>query len=90
MIRGVSRAIKAETEEGVMNIPDKIVVKTIKDRVLETIMNSKDGYTNTELCKTTGIKSRRVREATQYLQMEKLITCKSCRCNHTPIYYPYK
>jgi len=90
MIRGVSRAVKAETEEDVMNEPDKKVIKTIKTRVFETIMKSKDGCTNTELVRITGIKQRRVREATQSLQMEKMIVAKYCRCNHTPIYYTYK
>tara|TARA_B100001750_G_C15516494_1_gene607662 strand:- start:3375 stop:3665 length:291 start_codon:yes stop_codon:yes gene_type:complete len=89
MIRGVSRAIKAETEEEIMNRPDKRqkIVKTILKIVYDAIKSGKNGMTNTEICKKTGLNNRRVREATQQLKTNKMIGYTECRCGHTPIYH---
>ena len=63
--------------------------KTIDILTLESITKSKDGMTTTEICIDTGLKPRRVREATSALQRQKKIVGKMCRCNHTPIYFLY-
>ena len=64
--------------------------KTIETTVWEAIRDSQDGCTNSELAKITGIKPRRIREATQRLLLRDLIYSKRCRCNHTPVYHSYK
>ena len=61
--------------------------KTIEETVYEAIKKSKDGLTNTEVSITTGIRPRRVREATQGLFHQGRIRSEICRCKHTPIHY---
>ena len=61
--------------------------KTIEILTLESITKSKDGMTTTEICIDTGLKPRRVREATQGLFHQGRIRSEICRCKHTPIHY---
>ena len=47
----------------------------------------KDGLTNKEITKLTGIRPRGVREATQRLKNTEGLQEKPCRCGRTPILF---
>ena len=88
MIRGAAILLKAESEEEVLSRPDIKPVKYNADLILEILQkHKKDGVTNAEIAKASGVKLRRVREETQKLKQQGVLKEKTCRCTRTPIYY---
>ena len=76
------------TKKIIMEIPKEEPIKFNADLVLETLQtHKKNGLSNAEISKTSGVKLRRVREETQKLKNKGLLTEKLCRCRRTPIYY---
>ena len=58
------------------------------DRVLEALQKyKKDGLSNVEIHQKSGVPLRRVREETQKLKEQGVLTEKQCRCQRTPIYH---
>ena len=58
------------------------------DRVLEALQKHKqDGLSNVEIHQKSGVPLRRVREETQKLKEQGVLTEKQCRCQRTPIYH---
>ena len=76
------------TKKIIMEIPKEEPIKFNADLVLEILQkHKKDGLSNWEISQKSGVKVRRVREETQKLKQQGLLTEKECRCHRTPIYY---
>lgn len=82
-IKSNNRDLKA------MHLPNKNILN--EDAVIGAFKKYKDGITNDEIARVTGVKPRRVREETQKLKARGMLKEKPCECSHkTPFYYPVK
>ena len=88
MIRGANKLLRAESEEEILRSADIKPVKHNADFVLDALKShKKNGLSNWEIAKITGLRSRRVREEVQRLRQKGMIKEDTCRCKRTPIYY---
>ena len=71
-----------------MEVPDEVPRKFNADLVLEVLQSHrKNGLSNCEIHQKSGVPLRRVREETQKLKEQGVLTEKQCRCHRTPIYH---
>ena len=76
------------TKKIIMEIPEEKPIKFNADLIREVLeKHKKDGLSNWEIAKLTGVRPRRVREETQNLKTLGLLKEKPCRCKRTPLYY---